>query len=267
MIRQPVVAGQFYQSDPVKLRSDLDSLISVRDEKTDALGVISPHAGYMYSGNVMGDLFSRINAPDTAIILAPSHTGMGAPYSVWPGGAWITPLGESKVETGLVDKLVSACSLLEKDCDAHLQEHSAEVILPFLQYINPGIKIVVIVICSRSLRDLKEIGKAVSGVVKEHCPKALVVASSDMTHQEPAESAEKKDNIALGQVFALNEDGLHEKVTGMHITMCGVSPSVSMLACSKERGASRAYLTKYENSGYATGDYRSVVGYAGVIVQ
>ena len=267
MIRKPAVAGQFYPADVNKLNEQLESFMDTEADKSAALGVISPHAGYMYSGRVAGSAFSRINVPDTVIILAPNHTGYGEPYSIWPDGSWQTPLGNVIVDTELVDQLTSECNLLSNDYEAHLFEHSAEVIIPFLQHINPKVKIAVIVIMSRNINELKELGKSLSTVIKNYAPNALVVASSDMTHQESQGSANRKDKIAIDEIIKLDENGLYDKVKSVGISMCGISPAISMLVCSKERGASTAILTKYETSGETSGDYNHVVGYAGVIIK
>ena len=267
MIRQPVVSGQFYPNEIGQLKEQLNSYIDKDCKKSDVLGVISPHAGYMFSGRVAGHVFSQINIPDNIIILAPNHTGYGPPYSVWPDGSWRTPMGDVNIDEELVDRLVSSSDVLTKDYDAHKQEHSAEVILPFLQYLNPEIKIVVIVVMSRKLEELKELGRCISRVINDSISNTLVVASSDMTHQEPEASANKKDKIAIDEIIKLNEDGLYEKVNELDISMCGVYPTISMMTCSKERGASSANLVKYETSGKTTGDYDRVVGYAGVIIK
>lgn len=266
MIRHPAVAGSFYSGDATRLRSDIEGYITKDCEKQAVLGVLSPHAGYMYSGCVAGNLYSRIKIPDTVVILAPNHTGYGVPYSIWSDGSWRTPLGDVGVNQNVVDELVRVCSLIEKDKEAHLYEHAAEVQIPFIQYFNPCIKIVVMVVSSRNIADLKNIGKSLSLVLQRLCPDALVVASSDMTHYETQAIANMKDKIAINEILALNEDNLYNKVHNMHITMCGIYPAVIMLVCSKERGAKKAELVRYETSGDITGDYNQVVGYAGITI-
>ena len=266
MIRHPAVAGSFYSGDATRLRSDIEGYIIKDCEKQAVLGVVSPHAGYMYSGRVAGNLYSRIKIPDTVVILAPNHTGYGVPYSIWSDGSWRTPLGDVGVNQNVVDELVRVCSLIEKDKEAHLYEHAAEVQIPFIQYFNPCIKIVVMVVSSRNIADLKNIGKSLSLVLQRLCLDALVVASSDMTHYETQAIANRKDKIAINEILALNEDNLYNKVHNMHITMCGIYPAVIMLVCSKERGAKKAELVRYETSGDITGDYNQVVGYAGITV-
>lgn len=266
MIRQPAVAGSFYSGDAVQLKSNIEDFV-VRDcHKQAVFGIVSPHAGYMYSGRVAGNLYSRIKVPDTVVILAPNHTGCGVRYSVWPSGLWRTPLGDVKVDEEVVNELVHVCNFVEKDQEAHLYEHAAEVQIPFIQYFNPQSKIVVMVISSRDIVDLKTIGKHLSHVLKRLRPDALVVASSDMTHHESQSSANRKDKIAIDEILALNEDTLYSKVHSMHITMCGIYPTVIMLVCSKERGAKQGELVRYETSGDITGDYDQVVGYAGIMI-
>ncbi len=267
MDRLPIASGSFYPGNKEQLEAALKVLMDGSQEKKKALGAISPHAGYVYSGPVMGRVFSRIKVPGTVVILAPNHTGGGKPYSIWPDGNWRTPIGDTQIDEELVNEILDSCELIEKDTTAHLNEHSAEVILPFLQYNNPQVKIVVIVIRSRNFEDLSIIGKSIGEVLNKTKPETLVVASSDMTHYESQKSAKAKDQNAIKEIVALREKGLHEIVRDLSISMCGVSPVVSMLVCSKERSAKKAELIDYATSGDVTGDHDNVVGYAGVIVE
>ena len=267
MIRKPAVSGSFYSGDATQLKGDIEGFVVKDCTKQSVLGIISPHAGYMYSGRVAGNLYSKVNIPDTVIILSPNHTGYGVPYSIWPGGKWRTPLGDVEVDEEVVNELVYLCDLIEKDQEAHVYEHAAEVQIPFIQYFNPLVKIVVMVISARNIGDLKTIGKSTSQVIQKLRPDALVVASSDMTHHESQTSVNRKDKIAINEVLSLNEDSLYRKVHDMHITMCGIYPAVTMLVCSKERGATKAELVRYETSGDVTGDYDHVVGYAGILIK
>lgn len=267
MYRLPIASGSFYPGNKEELESTLKVLMEDCPQRQKALGVISPHAGYVYSGRVMGSVFSRIEIPGTVVILAPNHTGHGTPFSVWPEGYWRTPLGDTSIDEELVNEILNKCELLEKDKAAHQNEHSAEVILPFLQYSNPQVKIVVIVIRSGSFEDLSAVGKSIGDVLKNTKPDTLVVASSDMTHYESRQSAEKKDKSAIAEIVALREEGLYRVVRELDVSMCGVSPVISMMVCSKERDATKAELIKYETSGEVSGDYEQVVGYAGVIIE
>lgn len=266
-VRPPAVAGAFYPGNALQLLASIEGYTTATAEKCRALGVLSPHAGYQYSGRVAGELYSRITIPDTVVIIAPNHTGYGVPYSLWPGGPWQTPLGNVETNDEIVEELARSCDLLEKDREAHLCEHAAEVQIPFLQHFNPYVKIVVMVISSRNVSDLRYIGTSLSRVLQRLSPQALVVASSDMTHYESQSDASKKDRIAINEILSLNEDALFNKVDALGITMCGICPAFIMLVCSKARGAAKAELIRYETSGNITGDYNSVVGYAGIMIR
>lgn len=265
-VRPPAVAGSFYPGSAHQLQAEIEGYTTVVTEKRSALGVVSPHAGYRYSGRVAGELYSQITIPDTVVIIAPNHTGNGVPYALWPGGPWQTPLGNVETNDEVVEELVHNCEILDKDRDAHLGEHAAEVQIPFLQHFNPLVKIVVLTISSQNLSDLRYIGTSLSQVLQRMAPQALVVASSDMTHYESQESVSKKDKIAINEILSLNEDALCSKAHSLGITMCGVFPTFIMMVCSKRRGAKKAELVRYETSGDISGDYRSVVGYAGIII-
>ena len=267
MYRSPIASGSFYPGNKEELEGALKALMEDCPQRQKALGVISPHAGYLYSGRVMGSVFSRIEVPDTVVILAPNHTGLGTPFSVWPEGSWRTPLGDASIDKELVSEILNRCKLLEKDEVVHQNEHSAEVILPFLQYRNPQVKIVVIVVRSGNFENLSDVGRSIGDAIKTTKPDTLVVASSDMTHYETQQSADKKDKSAIAEIVALREEGLYNVVRKLGISMCGVNPVISMMVCSKERDASKAELIKYETSGEASGDYKQVVGYAGIIVE
>ncbi|MDO8092550.1 MAG: AmmeMemoRadiSam system protein B, partial [Candidatus Brocadiales bacterium] len=238
MIRQPVVAGTFYPSDAEALRAQIEGFVDKGCKKEKVLGIVAPHAGYMYSGKVAGTVFSHSIIPESSLILAPNHSRYGPPFSIWPDGSWRTPLGDVAIDVELVQELLSECDLLEKDKNAHKAEHSAEVMVPFLQYFNPKIKLAVIVIASGNLDELKTVGNNIASVLKRVKQDTLVIASSDMTHYESQQSANKKDKIAINEILALNEDELYKKVIlEMNISMCGIFPAISMLVCSKERGA------------------------------
>lgn len=137
MKRIPAVAGSFYPAKKPEFEKMLGNFIKKVQEKENAIGVVSPHAGYIYSGAVTGEVFSRIYIPDEVIILCPNHTGYGKPFSLWPDGLWLTPLGEVKLSVELTNLIKNCYNLIEEDTEAHLREHSAEVQIPFLQYLKP----------------------------------------------------------------------------------------------------------------------------------
>ena len=267
MIRNPVVSGQFYPGSASTLEEQIKQFIDEGAPKEEVLGLVSPHAGYMYSGPVAGAVISRIEFKDTFVIMGPNHTGLGRPFSIMTEGTWRTPLGEVEIDSALAKRILQSSPTLKEDHVAHLEEHSIEVQLPFLQYFKPDVKIVPIVLTHATGDTYKEIGKGIAGAIKDLKQEAIIIASSDMTHYENQESANMKDNLAIEAILELNEDELLERVAEYHITMCGYAPTVALLSACKELGARQAELVRYQTSGDITGDYRSVVGYAGVIIK
>ncbi len=236
-------------------------------EKVDAVGVVMPHAGYIYSGAVAGAIVSRIEIKGTFIILGPNHTGLGQPLSVMTTCSWQTPLGEVHVDTELAKKILSLCPALKEDSLAHQSEHSIEVQLPFLQYYKPDVKIVPIMLAVSNPAILKSLGQAIARAVKETGRSSVILASSDMSHYESQKQARQKDRLAILAMLDLNPEALLKVVEEKHITMCGYAPAAVMLWAAAEMGTLKTELIKYQTSGDVTGDMNSVVGYVGLIVK
>jgi AmmeMemoRadiSam system protein B/AmmeMemoRadiSam system protein A len=235
--------------------------------KEEVIGLVSPHAGYIYSGPVAGAVISKIKFKNTFIIIGPNHTGRGKSLSIMTQGRWKTPLGEVEIDSELGKQILATSSHLEEDNVAHQYEHSIEVQLPFLQYFKKDIRIVPIILAYSSGATYKEVGKELAKAVKDLSKEVIIIASSDMTHYEPQKSAQRKDNQAIEAILDLNEDELLKRVDELKISMCGYAPAVSLISAAKELGATRAELVKYQTSGDTTGDYTSVVGYAGIIIK
>jgi AmmeMemoRadiSam system protein B len=267
MAREAVVAGQFYPASAQELKKQMDAMIDKTAYKEKAIGVISPHAGYMYSGYVAGAVFSAVEITDTVVIIGPNHTGYGATFSLYKKGVWLTPLGEIEVDSKLSANILDSCNLIKKDEAAHTHEHSIEVQLPFMQYLKKEFKIVPIVVASSSLTAYRDIAKCLAETIKDYAKKVLIVASSDMTHYQPQNIAKEKDNMAIEAILKLDEALLLERVERYNIRMCGYVPAIIMIAAAKLLGVSAAKLIKYQTSGDVSGDYNSVVGYAGVVVR
>ncbi len=267
MIRPPAVANQFYDGDPNRLRRQLDYLVPSRSQVEKVIAIISPHAGYIYSGHIAGAVYAQITVPDTVIILGPSHTGLGVPGSVMSHGSWSTPLGMVPINEKLATDIISSCPLLEEDIQAHLYEHSLEVQLPFLQYRNPDISIVPICLAGFDYSQCKQIGTSIANTIETYNKPTLIVASSDMTHYESQESAETKDKMAIEQILKLDPEALLTTTIKNNITMCGVIPVTITLIAALQLGAKEAKLVKYATSGDINGDYSHVVGYAGIIIK
>ncbi len=266
-VRRPAVAGSFYPADKAELREMIGEFAEPGRKREKALGVISPHAGYIYSGKGAAIVFSRVEIPKDVIVLGPNHRGIGADIALWPEGSWSTPLGEVEVNAELGEMIGAETSLVELDEGAHQSEHSLEVQIPFLQYFRKDFRLTALCLLRMSYAQCEELGKAISRAVKEWDQPALMVASSDMSHYLPAEKAKRQDRMALDQALQLNPEGLYAAVVRNNISMCGFIPATVMLVAARELGAESAELADYRNSGEVTGDDREVVSYAAVIIK
>ncbi len=269
MLREPAVAGRFYPADPTILRKDVEAFLSSseRAQGSPVIGCITPHAGYIYSGHIAGAVFSRIQIPSLCIILCPNHTGRGHPLAIMKEGGWRSPLGTVTIASDLAAKLAESFPALNQDSAAHQSEHAIEVELPFLQVRNPDVKFVPIAIGTGQLLILESLGEAIAKVIHNSQGPVLIIASSDMNHYEDDASTRVKDHKAIARILALDPRGLHETVMNESISMCGFGPAVTMLTAARSLGAQKAELIQYATSAEVSGDYSTVVGYAGVIVQ
>ena len=270
MIRNPAVAGQFYSGSKESLIKEVGKLILASPEKKeDAIGVISPHAGYAYSGSVAGATLSSIKPKPIYVIMGPNHTGLGSPFSLSTSDLWATPLGNVTINKTLAEKILKNCSEITKDEFAHIQEHSIEVQLPILQILQENFTIVPIVISPGKIEQYRKIGQAIAKSIKELKLEkdVTIIASSDMTHYESQNSAQEKDSRAIDAILKLDEEALMERIEKFDITMCGYAPAAIMIAAAKSLGAKKAKLIKYQTSADVTGDYSSVVGYAGIVIE
>jgi AmmeMemoRadiSam system protein B len=259
--RRPVVAGSFYPRNRDVLEKAVVTCIGER-EPTKAVGGIVPHAGYIYSGPACGKFFAAVEVPDSVVMLGPKHSHTGAEYALWPGGAWETPLGEVQIDETLASEILDKCPDLTSDRDAHVEEHSLEVILPFIQLVNRNARIVPIALGAIDPETLAGLGAGIAMAVKAAGGDTLVVASSDMSHYISAAEAKRLDNMALAEIEKLDASGLVEVVRRNRITMCGVWPSAVGIVAARALGAEHSEVIEYTNSGETSGDYNQVVGYA-----
>lgn len=265
MVREPAVSGSFYAGAAPALAAQVDGfLASGGAARAPALGLVAPHAGYVYSGAVAGAVYGRVDVPAHVLVLGPNHTGLGrSRAALFPGGTWKTPLGEVTIDRGLTAALATAPGV-EPDPLAHLREHALEVQVPFLQRARPGVSIAALCLAHLPYDACEALGRAVADAAE--AAGALVVASSDMSHYVSAEAAHVADGRAIDRILALDPAGLYDVVHDEEISMCGVIPATVMLVAARARGATRAELVRYASSGDVTGDRRSVVGYAGIVV-
>ncbi len=268
MNRSPIVAGQFYPGQPAALAGLVAKYLgaAVKKDAEPTILAMVPHAGYPYSGPVCGAVLAQANLADRILLLGPNHTGRGARLSLWPDGAWNIPGGAVPVDERTASALLAAEPALTPDRDAHLGEHSLEVILPFLRALNPDVSIIPLCVSEHNPQRLLGAAENMADVLAGLDHPVSIVVSSDMSHYVSREEAETLDALALERVEALDPEGLYRTVRQNGVTMCGVLPMTLGLAMANRLGASKARIAAYATSGDATGDYRQVVGYAGAIV-
>ncbi|MEM3874400.1 MAG: AmmeMemoRadiSam system protein B [Candidatus Bathyarchaeia archaeon] len=275
-IRLPSQAGAFYAGKAESLKRQIEECFlhelgpgkipTVVEGSRRIVGLVCPHAGYMYSGPVAAHAYYNLASdgkPDTVVLFGPNHTGYGSALAVMNEGFWRTPLGDVEVDGETANKIVREARIVDVDDSAHRYEHSIEVQLPFLQYLfGSAFKIVPICFLMQDLHSSSEVGQAVAKVLAGK--NALIIASSDMTHYESQKTAEKKDMLALQAVEAMDEERFYSIIEEHRITACGYGPIIALITAAKALGAREAKLLCYKTSGDVTGDYSAVVGYAAV---
>jgi len=267
-MRHPAVSGSFYTSSMTQLRAEVRQYLTDAKKQVaqqERLAIVCPHAGYMYSGRCAAYSYASCSnwgkRDLTAVIIGPNHTGLGTPISV-SFDDWQTPIGVVRADADLADAIVKAGKLAQRDELAHLREHSVEVQLPFLQEACPNARFVGICMGFQELEAARDLGKAIFDAVQKLKRNAIVIASSDFTHYEPAGEAKRKDEKAIERLLLLDEPGFERIVKANGFSICGHSPIATAVNYARHSGAKRCELLKYTNSGEATGDYSSVVAYA-----
>ncbi|NLV97542.1 MAG: AmmeMemoRadiSam system protein B [Desulfovibrionales bacterium] len=266
--RDPIVAGQFYPGQYEQWLAAVQTFMSgATQRKAPTLLAMVPHAGYIYSGKITGQTLAQANLTSTVILLGPNHTGMGAPLAVWPSGQWHLPGASLAVDKELVDALLQAEPDLKADRVAHMQEHSLEVVLPFLWAKNPDLRIVPIAVGDPRPHKLGGTASKIAEVIQALGRKISIVVSSDMNHYASDALTRVVDHRALAPVLALNPMDFYGTVREEGISMCGVLPMTLGLHLANILGAKKAELVAYATSGDVNQDLSRVVGYAGVIIE
>jgi hypothetical protein len=263
--RKAVVAGHFYPAEPAVLQRELRRLVPPVGERRRVIGLLAPHAGYVYSGGCAGRGYAGVELTATVIVLGVNHRGVGAELAVDGNDYWQTPLGDVAVDSDLRARLLAESRLYRRDSEAGSLEHSLEVQVPFIQYMRPDARILPIVVAAHRLDDLLAAGRELAGLFQSGAG-PLMVASSDMSHYITAARARELDFLAIERMLQLDAEGLYRTVRENRISMCGVAPAVIMLSAARAAGATGAELVCYTNSGEVSGDMDEVVGYASLIV-
>lgn len=276
-VRPPAVAGSWYAGNSKGLRTQIEECFThklgpgklpkvVEKGPRNIVGLVCPHAGYMYSGPVAAHGYYELakdGKPEVIVIFSPNHTGRGSALAVMNEGVWRTPMGDVEIDAQTADQILSESHIADVDDRAHAYEHSIELQLPFLQYLyGSAFKFVPICFLMQDLESGREVGQATAKALSGK--NALVIASTDMTHYEPHESAEKKDKMVIDAAIKMDEEQYYSTVESYSISTCGYGPAIAAITAAKALGAGKAQLLCYKTSGDVTGDFSAVVGYASI---
>jgi AmmeMemoRadiSam system protein B len=270
------VAGSFYPSDPTELKALIHSCYlqklgpgALPPSKATSGGLVAcvvPHAGYEYSGPVAAHSYLHVSSlrdPEVLVVVAPNHYGIGSGVSSMDGGAWETPLGQVKVDSANARRLAEVTGIVEFDPVSHRHEHSLEVQLPFLQEIyGNGVPLVPLSLAFQDMGTAQEIGKGLKSILEGK--RAVLVASSDLTHYERADQAREKDLALVDHIESLDTESFYSTLDRLEITACGFGAIASVMEAVKLLGFTKGELLKYATSGDTTGDNTQVVGYAAI---
>ena len=266
--RNPAVAGTFYDFDKQGLEETLDNLFSEIPKGPEYQAVISPHAGYTYSGRTAARAISSLKSSKSFIILGPNHTGTGKEFSLMSSGSWKTPLGPVRIDPALAKALLD-CGLPEDDELAHAREHSIEVQLPFLQQrFGQEITFVPLSIMGFGfnapfLEHCQKLGACLARLIKKN-PNTRIVASSDFSHYISWDAAKEKDKQAIDAIQDLDLERFFRVLRETRSSMCGYAPVAVLMAAAGELGWKTVDVLEYTSSGDVTGDTSQVVAYAAI---
>jgi hypothetical protein len=268
-IRKSVIAGTWYPGNPRILRADIEEFLhNVPDEKIEGkiIGLIAPHAGYVYSGQVAAFAYKIIKGEtfDAVILLGPSHRAFFHGVSIYDRGGYETPLGVVPVDIPLANDIMAQSKVISHIPAAHSQEHSLEIHVPFLQVVLGDFRFVPIVMGEQDRQTCETLAESIVRAVGDR--RVLIAGSSDLSHFHSYEKALKLDSVVLKHIEKMDDRGLLKDLENNVCEACGGGPAAVTMMVSKKLGSDRAKILKYANSGDVTGDKGSVVGYASAVL-
>jgi hypothetical protein len=262
-IRRPAVAGTWYPGSAPALATEVDRHLgtAVQGPEGDLVAVIAPHAGLMYSGPVAADAYALVSQHtfDVAVLAGPSHFVDFDGVAIYASGGFLTPLGVAPVDRTCAAKLLAATPVVREVRAPHVREHSLEMQLPFLQRVAPGVPIVPLLMGRQTAQTARALGDALAVALAGR--RALLVASTDLSHYHDAATAARLDEIVVRRVAAFDPDGLQAALDARPDHACGGGPTVAVMRAARRLGACDATVLRYADSGDVSGDKSAVVGY------
>ncbi len=267
-VRQPAVAGLFYTADTSKLCSEIQSMLSsvkTLSPAKDIFGIVSPHAGYIYSGQTAAYGFSLLKDKhfDKVIIISPSHHDYFPGISIFNGDAYKTPLGTVEVDKELIQKIIGGSKTIFLGTEGHRQEHAVEVQIPFLQMVLKDFKIVPIVMGDQGKIFVDDLASQIAKAAGE---KTLVIASSDLSHFYSKGKAYELDSIVAKHISEFNYEKLQFDLDSRKCEACGGGPIVVLMKAAALLKKNKSLILNRSDSGDISGDNSEVVGYLSAVI-
>ena len=264
VIRRPAVAGTWYPASSAELATRVDGYVAAAGDapaKLDTLvALIAPHAGLKYSGPVAAFAYRQLleHPADVAVLVGPSHFVGFEGVAVYPGG-FDSPLGVAEFDAEVASAIAAGTSIVREDPHPHTREHSLEMQIPFLKHLAPKPKIVPLLMGYQDAPTAAALAEALARALAGR--RALLVASTDLSHYHDAATAARLDAVVLDHVARFDADGLQQSLDSRPEHACGGGPAVAVMRAARLLGARDAMILKYADSGDVSGDKSAVVGY------
>lgn len=254
-LRRAAVAGSWYPSDARALAAEVDRYLDAAGSPApgEVVAIVAPHTELLYSGSIAAHSYKQLEGREveTAVLVGPSHYVGFEGVAIYEHGAFETPFGPGPIE----EKCASAIAL----ASSRVREDSLEMQLPFLKRVLPNAAIVPLVMGHQSRETVYALAEALTAGLKGR--KAVLIASTDLSHYQSAATAAEWDGKVIGHVERFDPDGLMSTLEALPDHACGGGPTVSVMLAAKALGARDARLLKYGDSGDVSGDKDEVVGY------
>jgi len=278
--RKPSVSGIFYSSNKEQLVDELKGCFTNKifgpgrlppsDQVRKIYGMVSPHAGYLYSGSVAANGYYSVSSSkfNNVILVGPNHYGLGSSVATTMNGIWESPIGDVMVNPQVAKDIASRATSMDFDEFAHSRDHCLEVQIPFLLFATEKFRIVPIILTNQDEYLALELGSAISDTVNDCISKGdefMLIASSDFTHYESNSEAHRKDSQLIKSILSLDITAFYYTLRQYNVSACGYGAIATVMVAAKNLGATRGELIRYATSGDVTGDRSSVVGYSSIL--